>query len=58
MKSGTHSNFLRKDSRRAYERLIVLQNKKETKFKTRSVPKERNSKERETLTSLFGNDVY
>ena len=28
LEPGTHSNFLRKESRRGYERLIVLQNKK------------------------------
>ena len=52
MELRTHSNFLRKDSRRAYELLIVLQNKKKTNFKTRSVPKERNPKKRGTLAPL------
>ena len=30
LEPGTHSNFLRKESRRGYERLIVLQNPKKT----------------------------
>ena len=57
MKPGTHSNFLRKDSRRAYKRLIVLQNKNKKNFKAYSVHKERNPKKQRTLALLSLRDV-